>query len=65
MKTTSYAPFEGESYQRLVQMIKDKNSCDEQTAHRLARNLMGYVELTVKVAHREEKAEAKKAKAKK
>ncbi len=40
------------SYDRLVALIKDRHggSISDQEAHRLARNLMGYCELLIRVA---------------
>lgn len=55
-KTTqqSALPQEGEAYHKLVGMIKERHPCDEREAHRLARNLMGYTELVIRVNHRVE-----------
>lgn len=40
------------SYDRLVSLIKDRHggSISDQEAHRLARNLMGYCELLIRVS---------------
>lgn len=54
-------PHEGEAYYKLVGMIKERHPCDEREAHRLARNLMGYTELAIRVNHRAEQEARKKA----
>jgi hypothetical protein len=43
---------ESSSYDRLVSLIKDRHdgSISDQEAHRLARNLMGYCELLIRVS---------------
>jgi hypothetical protein len=43
------------AYDKLVALIKDRhdNKISDQEAHRLARNLMGYTELVIRVAARE------------
>lgn len=59
--TRQSAPNEGEAYNKLVGMIKDRHPCDEREAHRLARNLMGYTELVIRVNHRAEQEAQEKA----
>lgn len=49
--------YESPVYKRLVQQMKDKHpdDIDDQEAHRLARNLVGYCELVIKIHARKER----------
>ena len=56
----SVIPHEGAAYLKLVDMIKERHPCDDQTAHRLARNLMGYTELVLRIDQKNKKKRSKK-----